>query len=406
MRQTILNLHLPAVRPTDIFQGRDERAAIARWQASNEAILLSTMYGFQTLLAYHFEDLPAALMAADAQIPYEYAAKGEYAIARIWLFDALTRLAAYPTSDRRLRARLRKRIHTAHRELGKRARLMPANFQHQFDLVAAEKCRVWGEMAAAIELYDRAIAGAKTNKYLEEEALANELAAKFYLGWDKPHIAATYMQAAYYGYVRWGAKAKIQDLEQRYPSLLAPIFAARQLEFNSLSTLSKIASATIDGDPQDVPNLGIGLELAAIIQAAQALSGTIELEEPIHRLSQIVLKHAGAQTCIVALPDRDDCWQLRSISTLADRQIVTTQLQQPIGSRSTSGGCGRCCLTYSIMPSNLPTLAVGCGWLCGQNRLLATIRRASVLQLQIRGSGLVTPISRNSFNPSCRSIVA
>jgi predicted ATPase/signal transduction histidine kinase/serine/threonine protein kinase len=331
MRQTIVKLHLPTDRPTDIFQGRDAQATIDRWQASNEAILLSTMYGFQTLLAYHFEDLPAALMAADAQLPYEYAARGGYAISRIWLFDALTRLAAYPTSDRRSRMRLRKRINMAHRELGKRARLMPANFQHQFDLVAAEKCRVWGDVAMAIDLYDRAIAGAKANKYLQEEALANELAAKFYLGWDKLNIAAIYMQSAYYGYVRWGAKAKVQDLERRYPLLLAPIFAARQLEFNSLSTLAKIANAaTTTGDPQDVPNLAAGLDLASVIQSAQALSGTIELEDLIRQLSQIVLKSAGAQTCIVALPDRNDGWQLRSISTLTDAEIVTTQLQQPL----------------------------------------------------------------------------
>jgi PAS domain S-box-containing protein len=295
------------------------------------------MYGFQTLLAYHFEDIPNALIYADAQLPYEYAAKGGYAIARMWLFDALTRLAAYPASDNRVKQQLRNRIDAVHRQLGKRARLMPANFQHQFDLVGAEKCRVAAEFTQAIELYDRAIAGARANKYLQEEALANELAAKFYLGWGKAKIAATYMQEAYYAYVRWGAKAKTQDLEQRYPSLLAPIFQARQLEFNSLSTLAKIANP----DPQDVGvddvtnlDVDVDLDLASVIQSAQALSGTIELADLIQQLSQIILKHAGAQTCIIALPDRDDEWQLRSISTLKGAQIVTTQLQQPLADSS------------------------------------------------------------------------
>jgi PAS domain S-box-containing protein len=335
MRQTIVNLHLPSDRPTEIFNGKDRISLIAQWQTSNEAILLSTMYGFQTLLAYHFEDLPNALIYADAQLPYEYAAKGGYAIARIWLFDALTRLAAYPTSNSRVKQQLRKRIDKAHRELGKRARLMPENFQHQFDLVGAEKCRVLADFTQAIDLYDRSIAGARANKYLQEEALANELAAKFYLGWGKAKIAATYLQEAYYCYARWGAKAKTQDLEQRYPSLLAPIFQARQLEFNSLSTLAKIANP----DPQhvgvhDVTNLDLDLDLASVIQSAQALSGKIELEDLIQQLSQIILKNAGAQTCIVALPDRDDEWQIRSISTLTGTKIVTTQLQQPLADSS------------------------------------------------------------------------
>jgi GAF domain-containing protein len=36
-------------------------------------------------------------------------------------------------------------------------------------------------------------------------------------------IAATYLQKAYYCYARWGAAAKIDDLEQRYPQLISSI---------------------------------------------------------------------------------------------------------------------------------------------------------------------------------------
>jgi hypothetical protein len=42
-----------------------------------------------------------------------------------------------------------------------------------------------------------AIASAKTNGFIQDEALANELAAKFYLEWGKEQFAAIYMQAAY-----------------------------------------------------------------------------------------------------------------------------------------------------------------------------------------------------------------
>ena len=74
-----------------------------------------------------------------------------------------------------------------------------------------------------IEFYDRAISLAKENQYLNEEALANELAAKFYLEWGKEKFAQVYAIEAYYAYSRWGAKAKIEDLEKRYSQLLAPI---------------------------------------------------------------------------------------------------------------------------------------------------------------------------------------
>lgn len=74
-----------------------------------------------------------------------------------------------------------------------------------------------------LEQYDRAIALAKENQFLNEEALADELAAKFYLDWGKEKIAQVYMTEAYYCYARWGAKAKVVDLETRYPQLLFTI---------------------------------------------------------------------------------------------------------------------------------------------------------------------------------------
>ncbi len=329
MCQTILKLHVPSDRPTAIVgtSEEDELSSIAQWQACNEAIILSTLYSFQTLLAYHFEDLPNALIYADNQLPYEYAAKGGYSIARIWLFDALTRLAVYAQSDRQVQPKLLQRVDDLHYQLGKRARLMPANFQHQYDLVAAERCRVLADMTSAIDLYDRAIAGAKTHRYLQEEALANELAAKFYLGWGKERVAATYMQEAYYVYARWGAKAKTEDLARRYPQLLIPVLQARQTEVDTLSALTTITTA---GSELRAHDRAATSDLVVAIQSAQALSSTLELEELIHQLSQIVLKHTGAQTCILALPDRDEQWQIRSRSIVCGESIATTQLQQPL----------------------------------------------------------------------------
>jgi predicted ATPase/signal transduction histidine kinase len=340
MIQTIENLHTTTVgvgeaspvekrnenRQTDIFKGKNELLLVSQWQAKNEAILLSTMYGFKTLLAYHFEDIPNALIYADAQLPYEYSSKGGYAIARIWMFDALVRLAAYPQSKQRVQTQLLKRVNDTQNQLGKRARLIPANFQHQYDLVAAEKCRVLGDFTQAIELYDLAISGAKTHEFLQEEALANELAAKFYLTWGKSQIAAVYMQSAYYVYLRWGAKAKTTQLEQCYPQLLAPILYTQQTEFNPLATLAKITNTA----GQDQPHRpGTTFDLASVIQSAQALSSTINLEALIQQLSQIILQNSGAETCILALPDLQGEWQIRW-SSLVATELVTTQTPQTI----------------------------------------------------------------------------
>lgn len=325
-RQVIFNLHEPSPQPLEILKGTDKLSIIAQWQASNEALILSNMYGFQTILAYHFEDFTNALIFADAQLPYESASTSSYAITHVWMFDALTRLAVYPSSQKRVQKQLLDRVKQTQSQLGKRARSMPANFQHQYDLVAAEKCRVLGDFAAAIELYDQSITGAKAHESLHAEALANELAAKFYLNWGKSQIAALYMQSAYYGYLRWGAKAKTAQLLQSYPQLLDPIINAQQTEFNPLVELARITNSS----SKAVSNSqGVNFDLASVIQSAQAISGTIDLEELIKQLSQIILQISGAENCILALPDLQEQWQIRW-SSLVATELVTTQIPQTI----------------------------------------------------------------------------
>jgi hypothetical protein len=212
LRQTILDLHETPSPVTTITTTEIQ-----------ESSFLSTLYGFRTFSAYIFEDIPNALSYADTQLLYESPQTTGMTKIQIWLFDALTRLAAYPNSKPFVQKHLMRRVLINQSNLLKRAKLMPGNFQHKVDLIEAERCRVLGKFTEAIELYDLAISGAKTHKYLHEEAIGNELAAKFYLEREQETIAANYLQKAYYCYARWGATAKINDLEQRYPQLIPPI---------------------------------------------------------------------------------------------------------------------------------------------------------------------------------------
>ncbi len=85
---------------------------------------------------------------------------------------------------------------------------------------------------------DRAISKAKANGYIQQEALSNEICAKFYLKWDKEKLAQAYMQQAYYCYARWGAKAKINELEKRYPQLLQAILQQQRINLNPQETVA------------------------------------------------------------------------------------------------------------------------------------------------------------------------
>jgi signal transduction histidine kinase len=97
--------------------------------------------------------------------------------------------------------------------------------------------------------------------------------------------------------------------------------------FDPLATLAKITNPS----GKDFPHSqGTDFDLASVIQSAQALSSMIELEELIQQLSQIILQNSGAETCLLALPDLNNEWQIRSISTITEAGIITTQLSIPL----------------------------------------------------------------------------
>ncbi|MBD0302587.1 MAG: GAF domain-containing sensor histidine kinase, partial [Tolypothrix sp. T3-bin4] len=175
-----------------------------------------------------------------------------------------------------------------------------------------ERHRLLGEYLKAMDDYDRAIFLAKQNEYINEEALAHELAAKFYLEWGKKKIAATYLTDAYYCYLRWGALAKVEDLQKRYPELLVPIMQQEKLTFhpNEKSTVSIHISSSVPNTKETVTSSKTSiyniLDLAAVIKASQALSGEIELEQLLSTLITVVMENAGASKCALILRKGDN----------------------------------------------------------------------------------------------------
>jgi predicted ATPase/signal transduction histidine kinase/CheY-like chemotaxis protein len=97
----------------------------------------------------------------------------------------------------------------------------PANFQSKYLLVQAEMARIQGQTLEAMDLYEQAIASARENEFIQNEALADELTAKFWLALGKEEIAQLYLKKAHHGYQLWGAKRKVEHLEEKYPQWLA-----------------------------------------------------------------------------------------------------------------------------------------------------------------------------------------
>ena len=162
--------------------------------------------------------------------------------------------------------------------LEKLASCAPPNYLHKYHLVEAERMRVLdGEPDTIMHHYDQAIALARESEFIHEEALANELAARYLLNQGQNDAAQTYLQAALEQYGAWGAKRKVAHLRDQYPELIS--------EHRTEAVASPSAN----------------LDLTTILKASEAISSTLELEPLLEILLGILMENAGAQTAALIL---------------------------------------------------------------------------------------------------------
>ncbi|MEM8640076.1 MAG: AAA family ATPase [Cyanobacteria bacterium P01_G01_bin.54] len=331
-RQTVLNLIDPSQTKEGDFmilsgKAYDEARMLPIHQQDNDLSSLALLQIDKLFLAYLFGNPYQAVKIAAQTEAYLEGIPGQVFVPLFYFYDALAWLALYPELDTEAQQRARVRIFAHQTRLAKWAGYAPMNYAHKLHLLQAEQHRIHDEKMAALDGYDQAIAGAKENAYIQEEALANELAAKFYLDWGKEKIAATYMQDAYYCYARWGAKAKTDHLERSYPELLTPILQQQRVEFNpidSLNTLTKTLVTTLQSQTQGSTSLAETLDFAAILQAAQKLSSTITLDQLLCDITQIILTSAGAQKMTLLTP-KDAEWELQASAEQTENGKIITQ---------------------------------------------------------------------------------
>ncbi|MDY6806762.1 MAG: AAA family ATPase [Cyanobacteriota bacterium] len=248
----------------------------------------SLVYAYlaKAILAYLFKEPLQAIAAAKECEKYLQAATGMVTVAENNFYYSLALLAAYLDGEKDRQREDLQQVEINQEKMKFWAECAPMNFQHKYDLVEAEKARVLGNYPQAREYYARAFSAAGKEGFIQEEALGYELAAEFYLKSDSSDLAQLHLIESYYCYARWGAAAKVKDLEDRYPHLLAGIKMREQEQVDISRTL--MATTTHSG------NLGL-LDLPAVMKAARAISQTIVLEDLLDNLIKIGIENAGAQ---------------------------------------------------------------------------------------------------------------
>ncbi|HZD47650.1 MAG TPA: GAF domain-containing protein, partial [Silvibacterium sp.] len=169
-----------------------------------------------------------------------------------------------------------------HSQLETWAKNCPENFENRAALVGAEIARIEGRDLDAMRLYEQAIHSSQTNGFVHNEALANEMAARFYAARAFDTIAHAYLRNARYCYLRWGAAGKVRQLDELYPHL-------REEE-------------PVPGPTSTITAPVEHLDLATVIKVSQAVSSEIVLEKLIDTLMRTAIEHAGAERGLLILP--------------------------------------------------------------------------------------------------------
>ena len=186
------------------------------------------------------------------------------------------------------------------------ARNSPENYAHKHLLVAAELARLQDNATEAAELYDRAITAAARERFVQDEAIGNELCGRFYLAQGRRRIADLYLGAAVEGYARWGAKAKVDALEAEFPELERAADSVR---------VPGERGATADNSG------GANLDLLALYRAAEAVSGEVMLPRLLGKLMEVCLATAGAERGAFVLEEDGELF-VRAVGAVAEPAVL------------------------------------------------------------------------------------
>ena len=227
-------------------------------------------------------------------------------------FSALVRaehLSAVPVASR---GRHFEALQTSAAQLAQWAVRCPENIGDRAQLVAAEVARLEGREQEAERHYEQAIRLSRDQGFVQNEALGNELAARFHLGRGLETVAHAYLRGARECYEIWGAKAKVRQLETAHPVLATK------------------------GDFETEGRRLQQFDLQALIGMHQAVSQEIVLSRLIERLMVLVVEHAGAVRGLLLLP-RDGEMQIVAEATsradavrLLDREFGPIEVEMPL----------------------------------------------------------------------------
>jgi PAS domain S-box-containing protein len=288
----------------------DEARIERRFSENPDLAFVECWYWIRKLQARFFAgDYASAIEASSRAQRLLWTPPSTFETAEYHFYAALSQAASCESAATGQRRQHVEDLVAHHRQLEIWAANCPENFENRTALVGAEIARLDGRDVDAMRLYEQAIRSARASGFVHNEALANELAARFYAARGFEKIARVYLQDARYGYLRWGADGKVRQLDEMYPHLR-------------------------EQEPTPAPTSTIGapvehLDLATVIKVSQAISGEIVLEMLIDTLMRTAIEQAGAERGLLILP-RGAEPRIEAEATTGGDTVVVQLRDQPV----------------------------------------------------------------------------
>jgi PAS domain S-box-containing protein len=288
-------------------EGRIER----RFSENPDLAFVECWYWIRKLQARFFAgDYSSAIRALSRAHRLSWTSVSMLETAEYHFYGALSLAASYDSAATdELRQRQLDAIAAHHKQLQVWTENCPENFENRAALVGAELARLNGRDVDAMGLYEQAIRSARANGFIHNEALASEIASRFYAARGFDEIARMYLNAARYGYLRWGADGKVRQLDEMYPNLR-------------------------EEGPAPAPTSTIGtpverLDLANVIKVSQAVSSEIVQEMLIDTLMRTAIEQAGAERGLLIVP-RGAEPRIEAEATTGGDTVVVELRDQPV----------------------------------------------------------------------------
>jgi predicted ATPase/class 3 adenylate cyclase/predicted Ser/Thr protein kinase len=278
-RQSISNL-LEETENPDVLIGKifDESEMDIIDVTKNNEIYFQNLYLQKLFLALIFNLHNNAKKYIDLAERFQESVRGTSLYPLFYFYRSLFILENALNSPEK--NKLLKRVKNDIKILKRYEKLCPQNFSHKIFLLEAEFNFLKGNNETAKILYDKALKAGTECGMNSDLAYSWEKAGRFFLNTKQDLLANFYLQNAYRVYKRWGAEAKLKQMEANYIMLKGG--GGEEWQLDSLMDSNKEHAANID--------------LQSVLKASSALSGEIILSKLLKKMMEIILENAGAQT--------------------------------------------------------------------------------------------------------------